>query len=95
MDSVKPRFAVDAHLRALFSAAEPEQALQVNPSLSTSAVVPSSPEAIREETPSPGKAEVAPNAVDESTGAAPVLLPLCLEDSMREDLTRTNEQRHD
>jgi len=98
LDSVKPRFAVEAHLRALFAtteAAEPEQALQVDPSLPTSEVVPSFPEAIREETPPPGKAEVAPNAVDESTGAAPVPLPLCLEESVREDLTRTNEQRLD
>src|SRR5215472_10607818 len=43
----------------------------------------------------PGFSQPAPNADDESTGAAPVPLPLCLEDGIREDLTRTNEQRHD
>lgn len=62
LDSVRPRFAVDAHLRELFStaeAAEPEQALQVDPSLPTSEVVPSSPEAIREEVTPHGEAEVA------------------------------------
>jgi Transposase DDE domain len=36
-----------------------------------------------------------PTAVGESTGAAPVPLPVCLEDALREDLTRANEQRHD
>jgi hypothetical protein len=36
-----------------------------------------------------------PTAVGESTGAAPVQLPVCLEDAMQEDLTKTNEQRHD
>jgi len=98
LDSVKPRFAVDAHLRALFStaeAAELEQAPQVDPSLPTSEVVPSSPEAIREEATPPGEAPVPPTAVDESNGTAPVPLPICLEDTLREDLTRTNEQRHD
>jgi hypothetical protein len=34
-------------------------------------------------------------SVGASTGAAPVPLPVHLEVAMREDLTRTNEQRHD
>src|SRR5215467_8024442 len=36
-----------------------------------------------------------PTMVYESTAAAPVPLPICLEDTLREDLTRANEQRHD
>lgn len=98
LNSVKPRFAVDSHLRELFSAGErgePEQAPQVDPSRPTSEVVPSSPETIREEATPPSEAPVPAPSVGESTGAAPVPLPVCLEDAMREDLTRTNEQRHD
>ena|SRR6266849_4274917 len=97
LDSVKPRFAVDSHLRELFSTGEGgelEQAPQVDPFLSTSAVGPSSPETIREEATPPGEALVPAPSVGESTGAAPVPLPVCLEDAMREDLTRANEQRH-
>jgi transposase len=85
LDSVKPRFAVEQHLRALFATeeeAEPEQAPHVEPSLPTSAAAP-------------GEAPVPLTSLCESAGAAPVQLPVCLEAAMREDLTRTNEQRHD
>ncbi len=98
LDSVKPRFAVDSHLRELFSTGEggePEQTLQADPSLLTSEVVPSSPEAIGEEATPSSEVPVPAPSVGKSTGAAPVLLPVCLEDALREDLTRTNEQRHD
>jgi hypothetical protein len=98
LDSVKPRFAVDAHLRELFSPGEegePEQHPHVEPSLPTREAAPSPPETIREEATPPGEAPVPPTAVGESTGAAPVPLPVCLEDALREDLTRANEQRHD
>ncbi len=98
LDSVKPRFAVDSHLRELFSigeGGEPEQTLQADPSLLTSEVVPSSPEAIGEEATPSSEVPVPAPSVGKSTGAAPVLLPVCLEDALREDLTRTNEQRHD
>ena len=98
LDSVKPRFAVEQHLRALFATeeeGEPEQAPHVEPSLSTSAAAPSPPEAIREEATPLGEAAVPVTSLCESAGAAPVQLPVCLEDAMREDLTRTNEQRHD
>jgi hypothetical protein len=98
LDSVKPRFAVDSHLRELFSTeekGEPEQASHVEPSLSTRAAFPSHPDTIREEQTSPDEAPVLAPSVGESAGAPPIQLPVCLEDAMREDLTRTNEQRHD
>lgn len=84
LDSVKPRFAVEQHLRALFAPqeeAEPEQSPHVEPSLPTSAAA--------------GEAPVSPTSLCESAGTAPIQLPVCLEAAMREDLTRTNEQRHD
>jgi hypothetical protein len=62
LDSVKPRFAVDAHLRELFSPGEegePEQHPHVEPSLPTREAAPSPPETIREEATPPGEAEVA------------------------------------
>ncbi len=98
LDSVKPRFAVDMHLRELFSTGEggePEQAPQVESSLLTSEAATSHPETNREEATPFGEAPVPAPSVGESTAAAPVPLPVHLEDAMREDLTRTNEQRHD
>jgi transposase len=98
LDSVKPRFAVDMHLRELFSTGEggePEQAPQVESSLLTSEAATSHPETNREEAIPFGEAPVPAPSVGESTAAAPVPLPVHLEDAMREDLTRTNEQRHD
>ena len=98
LDSVKPRFAVDMHLRELFSTGEggePEQAPQVESSLLTSEAATSHPETNREEATPFGEAPVPAPSVGESTAAAPVPLPVHLEDAMREDLTWTNEQRHD
>jgi hypothetical protein len=98
LDSVKPRFAVDSHLRELFSTKEegaPEQASHVEASLPIRAAVPSHPAPIPEEETSPDEAPVLAPLVGESVGTTPVPLPVCLEDAMREDLTRTNEQRHD
>jgi transposase len=98
LDSVKPRFAIEQHLRALFATEEeagPEQAPHEEPALSTSAAAPLPPETIREEATPPGEAAGPATSFCESAGAAPVPLPVCLEDAMREDLTRTNEQRHD
>src|SRR5260370_42518395 len=85
-------------MRARFGKEEgggPEQGPHVEPSLSTSAAAPSPPEAIREEATPLGEAAVPVTSLCESAGAAPVQLPVCLEDAMREALTRTNEQRHD
>ena len=96
MESVKPRFAVEKHLRELFATeGKEEPAANAEPSLPTSEAGPSPPEAIREETPPPSQAPVPPIPVCEPTVAAPVQLPTSLEDALREDLTKTNEQRHD
>jgi hypothetical protein len=98
LDSVKPRFAVDTHLRELFSTGdegEPEQPPHVEPLLPTGEAVPSSPEIIRDEVTPQSSASVSPPSFRASIGAAPVRLPICLEDGLREDLTRANEQRHD
>src|SRR6266487_1740493 len=98
LDSVKPSFVVDSHLRELFSTGEegePEQPPHMEPLLPTSEAAPSPPETIREEATPQSSASVSPPSLCESTGTAPVPLPICLEDGMREDLTRTNEQRHD
>ncbi len=98
MDSVKPRFAVDSHLRELFATGreeEPEPTANAEPSLSTSEAGTSSPEAIREETTPPSQAPVPPIPVGEPTVVIPVPLPVLLEDALREDLTKANERRHD
>src|SRR5260370_11444954 len=61
MESVKPRFVVEAHLANLFAAETEgprEEAEQVPPSLSTSAAAPSPPEAIRDEATPLGDAAV-------------------------------------
>ena len=98
MESVKPRFAVEEHLRALFATEEkeePERAADAEPALSTSKAETSPPEAIHEETTSPGQAPVPLTSVCESTVAAPVPLPLLMEAALRENLTKSNEERHD
>ena len=74
LDSVKPRFAVDMHLRELFSTGEggePEQAPQVESSLLTSEAATSHPETNREEATPFGEAPVPAPSVGESTAAAP------------------------
>jgi transposase len=98
MESVKPRFAVDSHLRELFATEEkegPGPVSDVGSCPLTSEARTSHPEAIGEEPPSPGEAPVPPTPVWESSVVAPVPLPVSLEDAIREDLTRANEQRHD
>jgi len=98
MESVKPRFAVEEHLRALFATEEkeePECAADAEPALSTSKAETSPPEAIHEETISPSQAPVPPTSFCESAVAAPVPLPILLEAALREDLTKSNEERHD
>ncbi len=98
MESVKPRFAVEKHLRELFSTEEkeePECAADAEPSLLTSEAGASPPEAIHEETAPSSQASVPPIPICELTVAAPVPLPVSLQDTTQQDLTRTNEQRHD
>ena len=98
LDSVKLRFAVDSHLRELFSTgeeAEPGQPPHVEPPLPMSKVATSPPEIIREEARPPSEASVSAPSLGESAGAAPIPLPSCLEDALQEDLIRTNEKRHD
>src|SRR5713101_5045510 len=65
MESVKPRFAVDAHLRELFATegkAEPDSA-DAELSFPTSEAGTSHPEVIREETTPPSEAPVSPTLV--------------------------------
>ena len=98
MESVKPRFAVERHLRELFATEgqeEPEPAADAEPSLLTSEAGTSPLEAIHEETTPLSEALAPPIPVCESTVAAPVPLPVSLEDTTRQDWARTNEQRHD
>jgi transposase len=98
MESVKPRFAVDAHLRELFASEEqdePEPAAGAETPLYLSEAEPSPPEAIQEVTTPLSQASVPPTSVCESTTAAPVPLPVLMEAALREDLTRENEERHD
>ena len=97
MESVKPRFAVDKHLRELFSTGakeEPEQVADAQQSASTSEDGAPRPEAIREEMTPTNQVQAPPTAVREPTVTAPVSLPVSLQDTIRQDLTRTNEQRH-
>jgi len=89
MDSVKPRFAVDSHLRELFAMeekAEPEPAADVEPC----------PPANEAGTSHPDRGDAAPPiAVCEPPVVVPAPLPVSLEDAIGQDLTRANEQRHD
>jgi transposase len=98
MESVKPRFAVEEHLRELFATEgkkEPERAANAEPCPTASEDGASLPEAIREETTSPSQAPVPPTPVCEPTVTASVPLPVSLDDATQQDLIRTNEQRHD
>src|SRR6266571_5267545 len=97
MESVKPRFAVERHLRELFATEgqeEPEPAADAEPSLLTSEAGPSPLEAIHEETTPLSEALAPPIPVCESTVAVPVPLPVSLEDSTRQDWARTNKESH-
>jgi hypothetical protein len=98
MDSVKPRFAVDAHLRELFATEgkeEPEPAADAEPCPPTNEAGTSHPETIREEMSPTKETQAPPIAVREPPVVAPVPLPVSLEDAIGQDLTRANEQRHD
>ena len=98
MESVKPRFGVEKHLRELFATEEkeePEPAVDGEPPLPTSEAEISPPGVIYEETMPPSQVPVPPTSVCESTVAAPVPLPVLIEAALREDLTRANEERHD
>jgi hypothetical protein len=66
-----------------------------NHPLPTSEAATSPPETIHEEARPPSEASVPPPSLGESAGAALVPLPIYLEDALREDLIRTNGQRHD
>src|SRR5207247_3218906 len=97
MDSVKPRFAVDLHLRELFATevkAEPEPAADAESSPPTSEAETSPPEGIHEEAPPPSQAPVPPTTVGDSTVAASVPLPVLIEAALHEDLTKANKERH-
>jgi transposase len=98
MESVKPRFVVEMHLRELFATEEkeePEPAVDGEPPLPTSEAEISPPEVIYEEAIPPSQVPVPPTDVGESTVAAPVPLPVLIEAALREDLTKANEERHD
>ncbi len=98
MESVKPRFAVEEHLRDLFATEgkeEPEHTANAGSPLPTSEAGTSPPEAIRDEIAPMNQVQASPTAVCEPTVEAPVALPVLIEDALREDLTKTNEQRHD
>jgi transposase len=97
MESLKPRFAVDSHLRDLFSTEakeEPEPPAHTDQNPSTHQAPVSHSDSIHEEATPPSQASEPPTPVCEPVIAAPVQLPVSMEDVMREDLTRTNEQRH-
>src|SRR5712692_5140645 len=75
MESVKPRFVVEKHLRELFATEEkeePELAVDGEPPLPTSEAETSPPEMIHEETILPSQVPVPLTSVCESTVAAPV-----------------------
>ena len=98
MESVKPRFAVEKHLRELFSpegkeASEHAAETELCPAPSEAGT--SHPEAIGEETTASNEALVPLTPASSPAVLAPVQLPTSLEDALREDLTTTNEQRHD
>jgi transposase len=98
MESVKPRFAVEKHLRELFATeekAEPEPAADAEPCPTTSEAGTSHPEAISDKMTPTNQVQASPTTVCELTVVAPVPLPVSLQDAVREDLTRSNEQRHD
>ncbi len=98
MESVRPRFAVDAHLRELFATEEkeePEHAAEVEPCPTASEAGTTPPEAIREETTASNDAHGPLTPASSPAVVAPFQLPTSLEDALREDLTKTNEQRHD
>jgi transposase len=98
MESVKPRFAVDAHLRELFATEEheePKPAVDGEPCIAASEHSASLQEVVWEEMAASNEAHVPPIPTSAPAIVAPVQLPTSLEDTLLEDLTKTNEQRHD
>ena len=95
MESVKPRFAVEKHLRELFATAGEEEPADAQQNPTTTEDGASLPEAICEEMTPTNQLQAPPTAVCEPTVVAPVPLPVSLQDPIRQDLARTNEQRHD
>ncbi len=96
MESVKPRFAVDAHLRELFATkGKEEPPADGEPSLPPSEAGTSPAGAIGVEMTPGNQGQALPTAACEPTVVVPVPLPALLDDAVREDLTRTNGQRHD
>jgi hypothetical protein len=98
MDSVKPRFAVDAHLRELFAneaCKEPESAVDAETCLVASEHPASLQKGICDEMGACNELQVPLTPTSSSPIVAPVQLPTSLEDALLEELTTTNEQRHD
>src|SRR5712692_4058960 len=98
MESVKPRFAVEKHLRELFCTEEkeePEPAADAEPYPTSSEGRAPLPEATGEEMTLTNQVQTPPTTACEPMGAAPVPLSVSLEDTTRQDLAKTNEQRHD
>src|SRR5258706_10372670 len=90
MESVKPRFAVDVHLRDLFTAEEkegPEHAAEAEPGSLTGEAGTSHPQAIGEETTASNETLVPLAPASSPAVVAPVQLPISLQDALRDDLT--------
>ncbi len=97
-DSLKPRFFVEKHLRELFASKgeeAPACAADAEPPLPTSEDGALPPEVVPGKMTLTNKVQAPSAAVCEPTFVTPVQLPVLLEDTIREDLTKTNEQRHD
>jgi len=95
LDSVKPRFAVEAHLAALFSSEtveKPAPGLEVGHSDSASADHPliGPPDMPSGEVSSPGE-----QPAEKASSLPPRQLHPSLENTTREELARTNGERHD
>ncbi len=98
MDSVKPRFVVDAHLRELFAneaCKEPESAVDAETCLVASEHRASLQKGICDEMGACNELQVPLTPTSSSPIVAPVQLPTSLEDALLEELATTNEQRHD
>jgi len=97
MESVKPRFAVEAHLRELFATEEKEEPERAaaEPCTAANEHRASLPDGIGEEMAASNEAHVSLTPASSPAVVAPVQLPTSLENALREDLTKTNEHRHD
>jgi hypothetical protein len=98
MESVKPRFAVDAHLRELFATKEhqePEPAVDAKPCLAASERSASLQEGMWEEMVASNELQMPLTPTSSPPIVTSVQLPTYLEAALLEDLAKTNEQRHD